>query len=148
MDFGTLHYICKIQSMVYLSAYRNIHLTGCDATSKVGTKKSALRVAESDVENLLLFGKAPLSNDIIFQAEQYLTNCISTEKAETLDVLRYITYHKQSFTLNTEKLPPTSASIHLHKRAYLQCYRWLHALVDEDISLNPIEYGSNYSLIL
>ena len=40
------------------------------------------------------------------------------------------------------KLPPTSESIVLHiKRAYLQCYRWIHSPFDKDVDLDPTDFG-------
>ena len=94
-------------------------LTGCDTTSKVGTKKKVLHAVESCYGHLQTFGKVVLSDHMICQAEEFLLKCVSNDKAESFNNLRYIVYHKQSFGLDMVKLPPTSESIVLHiKRAY------------------------------
>ena len=63
--------------------------------------------------------------------------CVSTDKAESFNNLRYIVYHKQSFGLDMVKLP-TSESIVLH----IKCaYFWIHSFFDEDIDLDPTDFG-------
>jgi len=119
-------------------------LSGCDSTSKIGTKKSALKTAQAlRCEQVLSFAKAPIMDGMIRSAEKYLVACISSDNTVgTFDKLRYNIYHKKTFQLDLEKLPCTSASVHLHiKRAYLQCYRWLHAPYLENVPLDPTEYG-------
>ena len=119
-------------------------LSGCDTTSKVGTKKSALRAAEeTGDEQLHSFGKLPLSDDMVSAAEKFLVDCVSaSDKVDTFDKLRFQKYHKKNFQLDFEKLSFTSKSICLHiRRAYLQCYRWIHVASMENIDLSPIDYG-------
>ena len=51
------------------------------------------------------------------------------------------TIKNRFFESNSKKLPPTSSSIHIHiKRAFLQCYLWLHASFVESIEINPEDY--------
>ena len=90
-------------------------LTGCDTTSKVGTKKAALKAAECTGSELLSgFGKEPLSDDTI-AAERFLVGCLSdTSTVESFDELRYHQYHKKSFEFNLEKLAATSHTIQMH----------------------------------
>ena len=46
-------------------------LSGCDTTSKIGTKLSALHAAEkTGYDQLNVFGKIPLSEEVISTAEQ------------------------------------------------------------------------------
>ena len=119
-------------------------LSGCDTTSKVGTKKSALQAAEeTGHEQLHSFRKLPLSDDMVIAAEKFLVDCVSTsDKVDTFDELRFQKYHKKNFQLDFEKLPCTSKCIRLHiRRAYLQCYRWIHVASMENIDLSPIDYG-------
>ena len=111
-------------------------LTGCDTTSKVGTTKKVLHAVESCYGHLQTFGKIVLSDHMICQAEEFLLECVSNDKAESFNNLRYIVYHKQSFGLDMVKLPPTSESI---KRAYLQC--WIHSSFDEDVVFDPTDFG-------
>ena len=105
-------------------------LSGCDTTSKVATKASALHTAEkTGYEQLQSFGKRPISEEIIAAAQKFLVDCISKDsKVQTFDELRFQTYHSKNFQLDFEKLPCTSRSIRLHiKRAYLQTFRWFNA---------------------
>ena len=119
-------------------------LTGCDTTSKVGTKKAALKAAECTGSELLSgFGKEPLSDDMITAAERFLVGCLSdTSTVESFDELRYHQYHKKSFEFNLEKLAATSHTIYMHiMRAYFQCNRWVNAASVESITLDPLQYG-------
>ena len=95
-------------------------LTGCDATSKIGTKAAFV----CGIELLHSFGKTEISDEMIANAEKFLLNCITSNcKFNYLYELRYHIYHTKTFQLDLEKLPPTSSSIKLHiKRAYLQTY--------------------------
>ena len=64
--------------------------TGCDTTSKVGTKKTALMPLASGAELLMSFGKTELSDVDISNAEEFLVRCLSkTSHAKTFDDLRY-----------------------------------------------------------
>ena len=57
-----------------------IFILGCDTTSKVGTKYSALRAAGKIVYSLLNhFGKYDLAQEMIYQAEMFLIECISKD---------------------------------------------------------------------
>ena len=97
---------------------------------------------ESCYGHLQTFGKVVLSDHMICQAEEFLLECVSNDKVESFNNLRYIVYHKQSFGLDMVKLPPTSGSIVLHiKHAYLQCYSWIHSPFDEDVDLDPTDFG-------
>ena len=119
-------------------------LTGCDTTSKIGTKAAALKTAFAcGIELLHSFGKTDISDEMIANAEKFLLNCITSNcKFNYFDELRYHIYHTKTFQLDLEKLPPTSSSIKLHiKRAYLQTYMWLHAPFIENIAISRVEYG-------
>ena len=100
-------------------------LTGCDTTSKIGTKAAALKTAFAcGIELLHSFGKTVISVEMIANAEKFLLNCITSNcKFNYLDELRYHIYHTKTFQLDLEKFPPTSSSIKLHiKHTYLQTY--------------------------
>ena len=81
-------------------------LSGCDSTSKIGTKKSALKTAQAlRCEQVLSFAKAPIMDGMIRSAEKYLVACISSDNTVgTFDKLRYNIYHKKTFQLDLEKL--------------------------------------------
>ena len=121
-------------------------LTGCDTTSKIGTKAAALKTVNScGYEHLCFLGKHELTNEIIYNAEQFFLRCISNEKLDSFDDLRYDVYHKKLQEFDLEKLPATSGAIKQHVlRAYLQCHLWLHGPFIGDISIDPLQYG--YSL--
>ena len=106
-------------------------LSGCDTTTKTGTKKSTFQTAkESGEEYLKSFAKSPINDDIVTSAEKFLVvECLSNDKnIQTFDHLCFQTYHKKSFQLDLEKLPCMSNSIQLHiKCSFLQCYRWLQS---------------------
>lgn len=126
---------------IILTTLPAIHsLTGCDTTSKVGTKLAALKTAEAFAENLLFdFGKEPLNQDMEKRAEQYLVQVLGSG-LHTMDALRFYQYHHKKIR-NIQDLAPTSTSIRLHiKRSYLQCYKWTHAL-EKSVELNPLDYG-------
>ena len=53
-------------------------LTGCDTTSKVGTKLSALNAATKYGYDLLYsFGKTEINQEIILSAEKFLVHCVA-----------------------------------------------------------------------
>ena len=140
-----VHNLVRLMKSGVVDVLPAVHaLSGCDTTSKVGTKKSALQTAEeTGHEQLHSFGKLPLLNGMVSAAEKFLVDCVSTsDKVDTFDELRFQKYHKKNFQVDFEKLPCTSKSIRLHiRRAYLQCYRWIHVASMENIDLSPIDYG-------
>ena len=140
-----LHQLVNTMDSTVIEVLPAVHaLSGCDTTSKIGTKKSAFQTAEkSGEEYLKSFGKSVLTEEMVCSAEKFLADCLSNDKKlQTFDELRFQTYHKKTLQLDFEKLPCTSNSIHRHiKRAFLQCYRWLHAPFMETIDLNPTDYG-------
>ena len=119
-------------------------LTGCDSTSKAGSKGAALQMAkECGLELLSSFGRRELTIQMIGDAEKFLVRCISPKHTtDSFDDLRCEIYHDKKFQFDLEKFPPTSDSIKEHiRRAYLQCHFWLHPSFVEDILLNPLKYG-------
>ena len=57
-------------------------LTGCYTTSKAGTKAAAFKTANTcGYEHLCLFGKHELTNEMIYNAAQFLLRYISNWKA-------------------------------------------------------------------
>ena len=62
-------------------------LTGCDTTSKVGTKPAALKTGtECGYEILCFFGKTELTDEIISNAEKFLLKGISDQNLDKVDV--------------------------------------------------------------
>ena len=64
-------------------------LSGCDTTSKVGTKLQAFRAAQKPEHHPLIeFGIAPLTEDMSIAAERFLLDCMSrtaTRSVNTFD---------------------------------------------------------------
>ena len=117
---------------------------GCDTTSKVGTKSSALKSATNkNIPTLVSFGQASFDEDMKGMAEKFLVGCVSEdENIDDFDNLQNKTYYKKSTEINIEKLPQTSSSIVLHiKRAYLQTYIWVHGPFMINLEIDPLQYG-------
>ena len=112
-----VHNLVRLMKSDVVDVLCAVHaLSGCDTTSKVRTKKSALQAAEkTGHEQLHSFGKLPLSDDMVSAAEKFLVDCVSTsDKVDTFDELRLQKYHKKNFQLDFEKLRCISKSIRLH----------------------------------
>ena len=94
------HHLCKVLPAVH-------SLTGCDITSKVGTKKAALK-AEPD-KFLQQFGTVPtLSPSNIRKAELYLVKVLkSSSDYKTFSDLRSEVFHHTKGSSH-HNLPPTS----------------------------------------
>ena len=59
-------------------------LTGCDSTSKIATKLTALKIACSEKGHLLAnYIKEPFSDVTTTYAEQFLVNCLKPKFRET-----------------------------------------------------------------
>ena len=87
-------------------------LTGCDTTSKFGTKGMAFKEGKKNGYNLLYsFGRDEISNQMTADAEKFLLNCIKRHDVSTFDELRYIVYHEKHLQFDIERFPPTSASV-------------------------------------
>ena len=121
-------------------------LTGCDITSKVGTKKAALKA--EPVEFLKHFGKSPtLSPPIIRKAESYLVKVLkATSDAKNFSDLRTEVFHHTKGSSH-HNLPPSSQGLLPHiKRSFYNAYTIMHTLdIHHDpenvISLEPEDFG-------
>ena len=117
------HILCEVLDNQVIEILLAIHsLSGCDMTSKVGTKHTALIQAKDYSYLLQDFRKKDLSDGMLENAEEYLTRVLSKD-FKVMNDLRIFKYHRMK-NLDFMKLPPTS-SLKLHiKRAYLQANRW------------------------
>ena len=79
-------------------------LTGCDTTSKVGSKCAAVQAAETYGYDLLhLFGKSELDDVMIQNAEKFLLRCISQNSVfENFNLLRYDVYSNKKIQFDLE----------------------------------------------
>ena len=109
------------------------HLTGCDSSSKFGTKAAGLKA--NPAQHLQEFRKDPANIDFA-GVEQYLVNVFkSGTHCESMDQLRY--YLSKNTIVD---LPPTSCSVRGHiLRAFYGMYLQLHCL--DNAELNPFEFG-------
>ena len=96
---------------------------------------------------LLNFGKEPLNEVMIYNAERFLVSCLSSSRnRNTFYELRYESYDSKSFSFNLKQIPPTSHSIRKHiKRAFMQCTMFLNAPIVECFQINPLEFGYTLS---
>ena len=122
----TLHHRLGNQLCAVLPALHCI--TGCDVTSKIGTKKAALK---ANPENYLMhFGTSPsLSNTVVHRAEQFLVKVLKPiSPSSTFTAYRKeVFYSSKKATL--QNLPPTSKGILSHiKRAFYNTYLIVHSL--------------------
>ena len=103
-----------------------VHIpTGCDVTSKIGTKSAALK---SDPHMCLKkIGENELLESSFVDAELYLIKVLqSNSPSTTFDELRYELYRKKNKTLYD--LPPTSRSLQGH-------LEWCYYLINESLNL-------------
>ena len=136
-----IHILTKKVGMNLCKVLPAIHaLSGCDYTSKVGTKHSALLVnPEMYLKDLGILNH---NVDSLFdKAEAYLTQVLKKGTTfKTLDQLRFHKYHHAK-RASLEDLPPTSYSIRLHiKRAYLATYEMI-SIFTSQASLDPRQFG-------
>ena len=120
-------------------------LTGSDITSKVGTKKAALKA--DPAKYLQGFGTTAVMHDSITkEAEKYLVNVVDSRcKEENFNQLRaYIFHHSKGSSL--QNLPPTSQGLLPHiQRAHFNTYTITHIL-DRQLGitfkiLDPLDNG-------
>ena len=122
-------------------------LTGCDTTSKVGTKKKALSLLKSGkYTELKNFGSTELLDSNLTEiAESFLVKCMpSSSSASNFDELRHHVYHASKLNkLHVEKLPCCSSSLHFRiLRAHRQCYTIRNCL--SQVELHPEDYGFEF----
>ena len=118
-------------------------LTGCDYTSKVGTKHAAL----NNVDPTEFFSNfdytTGCSEAIVASCEGYLIQVIKKNSScRTMDRLRDYMYH-HSKCIALEQLPPTSHAIHQHiLRAYYSAYNMMTLLAPhKPTKLDPTLFG-------
>ena len=118
-------------------------LTGCDVTSKFGTKLAALKAGSTAL--LSDFGRSEYTlHDVQGSAENYLVKVLSQGNnygvpVESLEELRYQMYHQRK-TVTILDLPPTSHAAKGHiLRAFCATHTQIYCL--ENVSLDPLQYG-------
>ena len=80
-------------------------LTGCDTTSKMGTKKKAIKKENKNAYHLLCyFGKNKISVSMIADAEKFLVQCITSDDTDDFDNLMFIIKNIYGLTLKVSHL--------------------------------------------
>ena len=116
-------------------------LTGCDITSKIGTKKAGHDA--NPVSFLCSFGKHPILNETeISMAEQFLSNVLKKNgNHKSFDELRVALYNFSNDKSHWN-LPPTSTALVPHiKRAFYNTYCLTHIVEGTFITIDPLLYG-------
>ena len=137
-----IHLLVRQLNPVLISCLPAIHaLTGCDTTSKVGTK-AAIMKKSVDLELIRSFGKTDLSISVLENAEQFLLQMIGKGDFRTFDRLRYHQYYDAEKNLTLMNIVCCSSTIRLHiKRAFLQTFLWISADKSDRAQINPMLYG-------
>ena len=113
-------------------------LTGCDYTSKIGTKHAALLA--DPVTCLQDFDT--ITEEFELACEKYLVHTIKKNTTcTTMDELRSEMYHHRK-GITCHELPPTSYAVHLHiKRAYYATFMMKTLLHPNPAFLDPRNFG-------
>ena len=125
-------------------------LTGCDYTSKIGTKKAALKA--DPVKYLRNFGRQTvISEDIKRNAEKYLVKVYRPKcDADSFTSMREDVFHHTAGSSH-QNLPPTSEALFPHiKRSFFCTYAIIHALdrhleLGDSTALSPEQFGYNFN---
>ena len=114
-------------------------LTGCDYTSKFGTKHAALM---TNPEHYLQDFGSKTDENTIEKAEEYLTQVLKKgTKFKKMDQLRNELYH-HSKSVSLQQLPPTSSATRLHiLRAVYATNEMVSLLSTTHDRLDPTQYG-------
>ena len=94
------------------------------------------------------FGKSDMDNKLNSNDDEYLVHCLSKTASndEKFNGLRYSMYHQKSSQMDVEKLRCTSSSIQYHILcSYFQYFHWLHAPFQNNILLNPTDFGYDFN---
>ena len=114
-------------------------LTGCDVTSKLGTKGNALKA------NLYLFVDFGTDNHLdslsLLHSERYLYSVLyPKDPPNSFDDMRYFLYTKKKKPLS--ELPPTSHMLYGHLlRSHYFVRLYSNLLAENENQLNPGQFG-------
>ena len=115
-------------------------ISGCDLTSKIGSKLAALN--KNPEQYLQLFGENEADQELAFKlAEKYLIEILSSSSnCSSFNELRYHMYTEKGKALN--ELPPTSLEIQMHLKrcCYVICQN-MNLLCYEQFILDQSSFG-------
>lgn len=120
--------------------------TGCDTTSKIGTKKKVMKMVMADEESqeaLKLLGCGTFADHFQFELLEKLYLKIFNKQGKTCDEARSKEISSSNgMTVDVERLPCTSDALHLHiLRADLQTYIWRNSMAAQYVHLELTQYG-------
>ena len=126
----------NLSSSIILKAHV---VTGCDVTSKIDTKSSALK--KNPERFLHDFGIGEPSDAAFGHAEQYLVNVLQeNSQCKTFDELRYKMYRTQNKGLS--ELPPNSHSLHGHLLRSHHFINFCLSLEHNDVNMqSPLDFA-------
>ena len=137
--FIPLHFLASQLGPRVCSVIIKAHiLTGCDITSKIGTKVAALKCKPE--KYLMTFGD--IDDNLSYRnVEQYLVKVMySSSNCTTFDELLYEIYTSKKKSIN--ELPPTSESIQSHlDRCHFLINQYINLISDAKVDLSPYLYG-------
>ena len=142
-----LHDICTALGDELTQCLPALHaLTGCDTTSKVGTKLAALNTIRKpgNCSMILNFNSPQLTESSIEMAETFLVKCLKpSTDLETFDDLCLASFNSNALKVNFERTACTSTNAKKHiRRAYYQQQLWIKApFRDATLTMNPESYG-------
>ena len=135
-----IHTMVQAIDGILVSNLPAVHaLSGCDTTSKVGSKLACLN-KPVDLSRINDFGRSPLDQEMIKNAEKFLLQCLNKQRnAATFDDYRYEQYYDST---DFNNLVCCSSTIHEHiKRAYYQSMLWYTATDPPATYPDPTNYG-------
>ena len=140
--FIPLHTLAARMSTPLSKVLPAIHsLTGCDTTSKMGTKTAALKC--DPLIHLAEFGKSEKANPLILaSAEEYLVRVLKrATTCKTFTELRKEIHHHSKKSI-MQQLPPTTIALQQHLLwAHLATFQMVHLLDYSEALPNPTEFG-------
>ena len=142
-----LHTIFKCIGKDLSAVLPAVHsLTGCDITSKIGTKKSALKAEPK--KYLKCFGISPILSQIVLQdAELYLVKVLKlNSEAKNVVELRDEIFHHSKVSSH-QNLPPTTQGLLPHiKCALFNAYTIMHVMDAGNMAIWPLNFGFKFEV--
>ena len=146
-----VHLLVKKLDPLFVECLPAIHsLTGCDTTSKVGSKTA---VFKKDINSNLIkgFGKhSEITLNEIANAETFLLQVLGENETITFDKYRLMQYLDPQKKLSLNSLVCCSATIAEHiKRSHMQTNLWVNSnklQCSDNQELDPTNFGYTYVL--
>ena len=138
-----IHLLVDAVNPILIDCIPAIHsLTGCDTTSKIGTKAAILK-KPVDLDLVKSFGKTELTPSMVVDAEKFLLQILGQEEFKSFDeYYRFHQYYNSERKLTLENIVCCSSTIKIHiQRAFLQTMLWINAPKPCSSDIDPLLYG-------